>query len=84
MAPAGAVYDARSMAVVHDPALHAELTDPLMREGLFADGDPFALYARLRREAPVARNEAMGYWALSRHADVVDVADALAHLGGGR
>ena len=73
MAPAGAVCDARPMAVVDDPALHAELTDPLMREGLFADGDPFALYARLRREAPVARNEAMGYWALSRHADVVEV-----------
>jgi cytochrome P450 len=61
------------MAVVDDPALHAELTDPLMREGLFVDGDPFALYARLRREAPVARNDAMGYWALSRHADVVEV-----------
>ncbi|MCI3948240.1 MAG: cytochrome [Acidimicrobiales bacterium] len=64
------------MAVVDDPALHAELTDPLMREGLFAEGDPFALYARLRREAPVARNEAMGYWALSRHADVVEVSKA--------
>jgi cytochrome P450 len=61
------------MAVVDDPALHAELTDPLMREGLFVEGDPFSLYARLRREAPVARNEAMGYWALSRHADVVEV-----------
>jgi cytochrome P450 len=64
------------MAVVDDPGLHAELTDPLMREGLFAEGDPFALYARLRREAPVARNEALGYWALSRHADVVEVSRA--------
>jgi cytochrome P450 len=73
MAPDGAVCDARPMAVVDDPALHAELTDPLMREGLYVDGDPFALFARLRREAPVARNEAMGYWALSTHADVVEV-----------
>jgi cytochrome P450 len=64
------------MAIVDDPSLHAELTDPLMREGLFADGDPFALYARLRQEAPVARNEALGYWALSRHADVVEVCKA--------
>ena len=62
--------------MVDDPSLHAELTDPLMREGLFVDGDPFALYARLRREAPVARNEALGYWALSRHADVVEVSKA--------
>ena len=54
----GAVCDARPMAVVDDPVLHAELTDPLMREGLFADGDPFPHYARLRREAPVAWNEA--------------------------
>ena len=64
------------MAIVEDPSLHAELTDPLMREGLFVDGDPFALYARLRREAPVAWNEALGYWALSRHADVVEVSKA--------
>jgi cytochrome P450 len=76
MAPPGAVCDARPMAIVDDPSLHAELTDPLMREGLFADGDPFALYARLRQEAPVAWNEALGYWALSRHADVVEVSKA--------
>ena len=33
--------------------------------------DPYPLYARLRSEAPVYHNEAMGFWALSRHADVL-------------
>ena len=41
-------------------------------ESLYA-GDPFPLYARLRREAPVAWNARTGYWAVSRHADVVAV-----------
>ena len=36
--------------------------------------DPFPTYQRLRDEAPVYRNESDsgGFWALSRHADVVD------------
>ena len=34
--------------------------------------DPYSTYARLRDEAPVYRNEESGFWALSRHADVVD------------
>ena len=36
--------------------------------------DPFPTYQRLRDEAPVYRNEtdSGGFWALSRHADVVD------------
>lgn len=33
--------------------------------------DPYPTYARLRDEAPVYRNEQEGFWALSRHADVV-------------
>jgi len=33
--------------------------------------DPFPLYARLRDEAPVYRNEALDFWALARHADVM-------------
>jgi cytochrome P450 len=33
--------------------------------------DPYAAYARLRDEAPVYRNETYGFYALSRHADVV-------------
>lgn len=34
--------------------------------------DPYPTYARLRAEAPVYRNEDGGFWALSRHADVVE------------
>lgn len=34
--------------------------------------DPYPTYARLRDEAPVYRNEEGGFWALSRHADVVE------------
>jgi hypothetical protein len=34
--------------------------------------DPYPTYARLREEAPLYRNEAAGFWALSRHADVID------------
>ncbi len=33
--------------------------------------DPYPTYARLRSEAPLYRNEEMGFWALSRHTDVV-------------
>ncbi|MFE7743594.1 cytochrome P450 [Nocardia sp. NPDC057455] len=33
--------------------------------------DPYPTYRRLREEAPLYHNPAMGFWALSRHADVV-------------
>lgn len=33
--------------------------------------DPYPLYARLRAEAPVYRNDALDFWALARHADVL-------------
>jgi hypothetical protein len=33
--------------------------------------DPYPTYAALRAEAPVYRNERLGFWALSRHADVL-------------
>ncbi len=33
--------------------------------------DPYPLYARLRAEAPVYRNEELDFWALARHADVL-------------
>jgi cytochrome P450 len=32
--------------------------------------DPYPTYRRLRAEAPVYRNDELGFWALSRHADV--------------
>jgi cytochrome P450 len=34
--------------------------------------DPYPTYARLRAEAPVYRNDELGFWALSRRADVVE------------
>jgi cytochrome P450 len=33
--------------------------------------DPYPIYARLREEAPAYRNEKLGFWALSRYADVL-------------
>ena len=33
--------------------------------------DPYPTYRALRDHAPVYRNDALGFWALSRHADVV-------------
>jgi hypothetical protein len=33
--------------------------------------DPYPVYRALRDEAPVYRNQALGFWALSRHADVL-------------
>ena len=33
--------------------------------------DPYPIYQRLREEAPAYRNEELGFWALSRHADVL-------------
>jgi cytochrome P450 len=34
--------------------------------------DPYPIYARLRDEAPVYRNDEVDFWALSRHEDVMD------------
>ena len=34
--------------------------------------DPYPTYTRLRDEAPLYHNEDMGFWALSRHADVLE------------
>ena len=48
------------------------LTAPLLDPAIYA-GDPFPLYARLRAEAPVARNDTLGLWMVSRHAEVVEV-----------
>jgi hypothetical protein len=33
--------------------------------------DPYPVYRALRDQAPVYRNDALGFWALSRHADVL-------------
>jgi cytochrome P450 len=49
-------------------ALAATLEEP----GFYA-GNPFPHYARLRAEAPLAWNAQLGYWAVSKHADVVTI-----------
>jgi cytochrome P450 len=33
--------------------------------------DPYPLYGRLRDEAPLYKSESLGFWALSRHSDVL-------------
>jgi cytochrome P450 len=33
--------------------------------------DPYPVYAALREQAPLYRNDELGFWALSRHADVL-------------
>jgi cytochrome P450 len=47
-------------------ALAARLTDPELYMT-----DPHPLYSRLRKDAPIAWNDELGFWAVSRHADVV-------------
>jgi cytochrome P450 len=49
-----------------------DLAATLEEPGFYA-GDPFPHYARLRREAPIAWNAQLGYWAVSKHADVVAI-----------
>lgn len=50
------------------PELTAPLTDPE-----FYAGDPHPLFTRLRDDAPLVWNEDPGFWAVSRHADVLEV-----------
>jgi cytochrome P450 len=59
-----------------------ELTAPLLDPTFYA-GDPFPLYARLRVEAPMARNDTLGLWVASRHAEVTAISrDAEAFCSG--
>ncbi|MFN8040350.1 MAG: cytochrome P450 [Acidimicrobiales bacterium] len=50
----------------------SDLTGPLTDPDFFAD-DPYPLFARLRREAPVAWNDEVGFWAITKHADVLAI-----------
>ncbi len=69
---------APSTGPVDETALTAPLLDPA-----FYAGDPFPLYARLRAEAPVARNDDLGLWFVSRHAEVTSVSrDAETYCSG--
>jgi len=54
------------------PVDETALTDLLLDPAVYA-GDPYPLYARLRAGAPVARNDTLGLWMISRHDDVVAV-----------
>ena len=55
--------------------------------GLFAQGAPHALFARLRRERPVHWNAEAGgggFWAILRHADVLAVSRDAETFSSGR
>ena len=58
-------------AWVTRPGVH--LTE-VLEDPSFYIGDPYAHYARLRNEAPIAWNNSKGYWVASRHAEVMEVA----------
>ncbi|WP_305094346.1 cytochrome P450 [Prescottella sp. R16] len=49
------------------------LIDPLVFDPYDYDlhEDPYPVYARLRAESPIYHNPEIGFWALSRHADVL-------------
>jgi cytochrome P450 len=53
------------------PGVHEPLTDALLDPATYS-GDLAGALARLRRHAPVAWNATKGFWAISRHADVLD------------
>ncbi|GII05113.1 cytochrome P450 [Planobispora takensis] len=57
-----------SLRSTHEQSTHEQVAynpyDYAMHE------DPYPTYARLREEAPLYRNDELGFWALSRHADV--------------
>ncbi|MEZ5135065.1 MAG: cytochrome P450 [Acidimicrobiales bacterium] len=54
----------------HDDRPGRHLTGPLTDPAFYA-GDPFGLFAELRDEAPLCWNDELGFWAVSRHAEVL-------------
>ncbi len=46
---------------------------PALHDPAFYAGDPYPAYRRLRAEAPVYWHDRPGFWALTRHADVMAV-----------
>ncbi|MGK2947437.1 MAG: cytochrome P450 [Acidimicrobiales bacterium] len=54
------------------PGTHEPLTDALLEPATYA-GDLHATLGRLRAEAPLAWNATKGFWAVTRHADVLEV-----------
>jgi cytochrome P450 len=53
------------------PGAHEPLTDALLDPATYA-GDLHAHLSRLRHEAPLAWNATKGFWAVARHADVLE------------
>jgi cytochrome P450 len=53
------------------PGTHEPLTDALLDPATYA-GDLHGALAVLRREAPLAWNATKGFWAVARHADVLE------------
>ena len=53
------------------PGVHEPLTDALLDPAMYA-GDLYGALAGLRREAPLAWNATKGFWAVARHADVLE------------
>jgi len=63
--------------------IHQPLTDSLL-EGAFPAADPHPLYDQLRSTEPVAWNATRGFWAVTRHADVLAAATDPATFCSGR
>lgn len=49
------------------------INPPLLHDPQFLAGDPFPALRRLRAEAPIYWHETPGFWALSRHEDILTV-----------
>jgi len=64
------------------PGVHDPRTEPLSDPAWYA-GDPFPGYAALRANPP-AWNGDVGFWALTRHADVLEVSKDQARFCSGR
>ena len=54
------------------PGVHEPLTDALLAPETYA-GDPHEVFSALRAQQPVAWNATAGFWAVTRHADVVAI-----------
>ena len=63
--------DAGRAASDHDRGAGAAATGRYSPYDYEIHEDPYPVYARLRAEAPVYRNDELDFWALSRHEDVL-------------
>ncbi len=54
------------------PGVHEPLTDALLAPETYA-GDPHVVFSALRDQHPVAWNATAGFWAVTRHTDVVAI-----------